>query len=287
MFKFYLYKIGQFLVNRLPVNFAYAFSVFMSDWQYRLSFRDRRSVKNNLRVMGIPEKEIPTVAREVFRNFGKYLVDFFRMQRTVNREYIDKHVTVEHVERFAETLKAGKGGILITAHIGNWELGAAVMSHLGYTFTAVALPHKERPVNDLFNQQREAWGVTIVPMSSAVRKCLEALRANKLIALVADRDFSNHGEVMDFLGRQALIPKGPAVFSAKTGAAILPTFFIRNRDNTFKLVIKEPIYPSAIYEDNIPSEVIMDIMKKYTAVIEEAIRQYPSQWLMFREFWIK
>jgi len=149
----------------------------------------------------------------------------------------------------------------------------------------IALPHKERPVNDLFNAQRERWRINVVPSNLAVRKCLETLRNNRCVALVADRDFSAHGERMDFLGRQMLIPKGAAIFSAKTAAPILPVFMIREPDDSYTLSVEEPIFPPQPASETVDKDIALGIMSRYKEVIEKKIRKYPTQWLMFREFW--
>lgn len=287
MLRYYIYKFGQFCVHHLPLFLAYRIANGLSDLHYYFSFRDRRSVKNNLKIILPEESNVAVFAREVFRNFGKYLVDFFRMQKTLDAEYIQKNIQIKNIDRLYQVLKEKKGGIIITAHIGNWELGAAVLSLLGHPVVGVALPHKERPVNDLFDKQRERWGISIIPTNGALRRCLEALKEGKLVALVADRDFTQSGVAMDFLGKKTLIPKGAGVFCVKTGAPIIPIFFIRNADDSFTLEVEEPIYPPAVQEDVVSEELLHSIVQKYTAVIEQKIRQYPTQWLMFREFWIK
>ena len=287
MFRYYIYKFGEFCVHHLPLRLAYRIANVLSDIHYYCSFHDRKFVKNNLKVILPSEKNIDSLAREVFRNFGKYLVDFFRMQKTLGEIYIKENIKIKNIERLQQALNGKKGGIITTAHIGNWELGAAVLSLMGNPVVAVALPHKERPVNDLFDKQRERWGIAVIPTNGALRRCLEALRENKLVALVADRDFSQNGVEMDFLNKKALIPKGAAVFCAKTGAPIIPTFLIRNADDSFTLEFGELIYSPAIQEEVVSEEILRAIMRKYTTLIEEKIRQYPAQWLMFREFWIK
>ena len=287
MFKYILYKIGQFLVNRLSLGASYRLGVFLSDLQYFCSPRDRRSVTNNLRVILPSEKNLTPLTREVFRNFGRYLIEFFKMVNMVDGAFVRERVIVENLDDIKKVLEKGKGGILVSGHIGNWEIGGLFLSLLGYPTVAVALPHKERPVNDLFNHQREAKGITVVPIHLAIRTCLEALHENKLIALVADRDFTLKGEVMDFLGRKTLIPKGPAILSLKTGAPIIPIFIIRKDNERFLLSVEEPIYPNKIVEGEVEREDQIQLIKKYIAVIEKKIHQYPTQWLCFREFWVK
>ena len=209
------------------------------------------------------------------------------MKEMVDEQFIRNNVRTEGMGHLDKVLTEGKGGIVVTAHIGNWELGAVLLSVLGYPLMVIALPHKERPVNDLFNDQREAKGVTVVPTNGALRHCIEQLRGNKLVALVADRDFGANGVIMDFLGRKMTVPKGPAVFSWKTGAPIIPVFLIRNGDGTFTFSCCDPIYPpdrnTSVGED----KIIKGIMHRYMSVIEEKVLAYPSQWLLFREFCVK
>ncbi len=298
MFKYLLYKFGQFCVNHLSPNAAYAMAAFISDWQYRLSFRDRQAVRHNLKIILGRQDHLEPETREVFRNFGRYLVDFFRMNRHVDKEFIQENVRIINRGHIDRVLAEGKGGIILTAHIGNWELGGVILSLLGYPVVGIALPHKERQVNRLFNQQRELKGMTIVQTTDAMRVCLEAIRNNKLVGVLADRDFTASGEILDFLGRKAFIPKGPAIFSKKTGAPIIPVFFVRENDGTFTLTCEAPMYPvndsfsrkqEKVNNDKEEAERLnlIPTIKQYAAIIEQKIRQHPTQWLMFREFWVK
>ena len=285
MFKFLLYQVGLFITRSIPLNVAFKVARFISDLQYYFSPRDRKAVTNNLKVIVNSSQDVKELTKEVFRNFGRYLVEFFCLPQILDQDYIKENIKFEHLEKIDEVLKRGKGGIIVTAHIGNWELGAIVIGMTGHPLVAVALPHKERPVNDLFNRQRQL-GVTVVPTNMAIRRCLETLRENKLIALVVDRDFGFHGEKIDFLGKKALIPKGAAVLSYKTGAAIIPMFLIREPNGKFTLSVGEPIYPPMIVEGEVKEDLLIGFMRKYMMVMEEKIRQYPSQWLVFRKFWI-
>lgn len=285
MFKFLLYKLGQAIICWLPLNFSYRLAIFLSDLHYYFSFRDRRFVRNNLRAILRRQDNIQVLTREVFRNFGRYLLEFFLMNRIMDQDYIKKNVQFKNLEYISEALKRGKGAIFLTAHIGNWELGGVLLSSLGYPLTAIALPHKERPVNDLFNRQREIRGIKVVPTRLAYRRCLEALKNNQFVALVADRDFSLKGELLDFLGRKTLIPKGAALFSIQTGAPIVPVFLMRQEDHTFVLTVNEPIYPPLETAGQIDRDILLDLMKRYAGIIEDQIQRYPTQWLMFRQFW--
>lgn len=256
----------------------------MSDVHYYLCSRDRRIVKNNLKLILSSEEKLSYFAREVFRNFGKYLIDFFKIERKLSDQYVSDHITIKNIDRLTEVLKNQKGAILLTAHMGNWELGGCVISKLGYPPIAVALPHKERSVNDLFNEQRAIEGMTIVPNNVAIRECIKGLRQNRIVALLADRDFKSNGEVVDFFGKKTIFPRGPAAFSLKTGAPIIPAFLVREKNDCFTLFFEEPIFPSKNGHSKTEQS---DMIKKYVSVIESKIRAYPTQWFMFQRFWVE
>jgi KDO2-lipid IV(A) lauroyltransferase len=278
MIFYWLYKICYLLAVRFPLKIAYGVAIFLSILKYYLSPRDRRAVIGNLRKI-LPEPELKKIhlyAKEVFVNFGKYLIEFFRVSH-LKKEDLGHYFKIEGLEYVDEALKKGKGVIILSAHIGNWELGGIFMSLLGYPMFAVALPHRHPKVNELFNYQRERLGMIVVPsIGVALRRIYDALKKNHIVALVGDRDFANSGKKMSFLGEEKIIPKGPAVLAKRTGASIVPGFMIRQADDSHVLRFM-PSLPTDGTEEA--------IMKEYAGIIESIIRQYPAQWLMFREFW--
>ena len=286
MFDYALYRIGQFIALALPLKIGYKIAIFVSDLHYIFARGDRRDVKRNLKVI-FPEKsdrEIRNIRIRMFRNFAKYLVDFFRFQK-IDKEYVKKNICIENSRYFDEALSKGKGVIVLSAHIGNWELGGLAVSLSGYPLWAVVLAHKDKKVNAFFDRQRgsKSKGMKVIPMGIAVRKCFEVFKQNEMVALVGDRDFNENGTALDFFGKASYFPQGPAVFSLKTGASIVPTFMVRNRDDSFTLKIEKPIEfnPSGNKEKD-----LLEIISRYKIIFEDYIRKYPDQWYMFRRFWI-
>jgi KDO2-lipid IV(A) lauroyltransferase len=218
----------------------------------------------------------------MFRNFAKYLVDFFRFEK-LDAEYIKNNIRIENIRYFEEALSKSKGAIVLTAHLGNWELGGVVIALCGYPFWVVALPHKDKRVDNFFNSQRESKGIKVIPLGKAVRKSLDVLKENKILALVGDRDFSEKGMILDFFGKPTFFPEGPAAFSLKTGATIVPGFMLRNGDDSFTLRIEKPL-------DFIPTgnkeRDLRELITRYKIIFEDYIRRFPDQWYMFRKFWI-
>jgi KDO2-lipid IV(A) lauroyltransferase len=193
-----------------------------------------------------------------------------------------KKVRLVNTQYFDEALKNKKGAVILTAHIGNWELGGAAIAANGYPLLAIALPHAESKVNDFFNRQREERGVKIVPIRKAAFECLHALKNNTLVAILGDRDFTSAGIIVDFFGKPTLLPKGPAMLALKIGCPIIPGFSVMRDGYNLDVIFEKPlefIKTGDIEED------IKEITKKFALRIEEYIRTYPEQWFMFRKFW--
>ncbi|MCX5699085.1 MAG: lysophospholipid acyltransferase family protein [Candidatus Omnitrophica bacterium] len=281
---YYIYRFGQFLALTLPLRLVYFLAAFLAQGYYFFAFGDRRSVKANLRVIfpKITNRQLRKISRMVFRNFAKYLVDFFRFEK-LNRQYIDKNIKLENLRYFDEALAKGKGVVVLTAHLGNWELGGVVIAQLGYPFWVVALPHKNKKVNEFFDAQRNSKGVKVIAMGKAVRSCITAIRNNQMVALVGDRDFTEKGVIVDFFGRPTHFPQGPAALSLMTGASIVPGFMLRNPDDSFTLRIEKPLEFTPTGDK---AKDLADLIKVYKVIIEDYIRKYPEQWYVFRRFWV-
>ncbi len=285
MGNYYLYKFGQFLANVLPYRVNKVWVRALCFLHFCFSRRDRMAVENNLKVVLTSDHVPGKVVRAVFRGFGEYLLEFFTMTKRLQPDFIESNVTIKGIEYLNEVLKKGKGGIVVSAHLGNWEMGGAVLPMLGFPLSVVALAHKDPRVNALFNAQREAFGAMVIQTDVAVRRVVEHLHQNRLVAILADRDFGNRGLIMDFWGRKTMIPKGAAFFSLKTGVPIVPVFFIRTEQDRFKIDIYPPIEPPVLQEGKITDKLAEDYIRQYLTIIEDEIRKNPSQWLLFREFW--
>ena len=263
---------------------AYGFAVFLSDLHFHFSKTDRRAVENNLKIIMNTDSVSPRDTRAVFRNFGKYLVDFFTMTKYLTPEFVRAHIDIKNMDVLNDVLQEGKGGIVVSAHLGNWEMGGAILPTMGYPVSIIALPHKEEKVNNFFNRQREAFGSVVIQTTVAVRRVMEHLKMNRFIAILADRDFGHNGLVMDFFGKKTMIPRGASVFSLKTGAPIILVFFIRKDDDHFEIKLYPPIYPPSIPDGKITDDILKTYTQQYLTIFEEEIRKNPTQWLMFREF---
>jgi len=285
MMMYSLYRFGQWMALSLPHSIAYRVGVFLTRFKYMLCRGERTAMRKNMQIiLGADHEGVEKYPRLIYANFGKYLVDFFRAPK-IDKEFIEKFVTIENISNMDEALTRGKGVLGLTAHIGNWELCAQIMALLGYKINAIALTHSNKQIDDFFTKQREDKGVKVIPVGVAIRQCFAALKRNEIVGILGDRDFSGENGInVDFLGKKLLAPRGPAVLSLRTQAAIVPAFVIRDDqdDRYFKYVFEKPIYPLRSDDEE---HDIKDLTEKYIQVIEKYIRKYPQQWYMFNEFW--
>lgn len=281
--KYLLYQLIHFVSFWLPLRAAYWLGERVADIHHSFSKKSRKVIEDNLRqVLGEgSEEEIKGKARKVFQNFAKYIVDFSRFRR-LNRSNLEKFITLEGIGNLQRSFAAKKGVIVLSAHLGNWELGGVALAILGYPINAVALNHKEVSVNRLFVQQRMSKGVKVIPFGMAAKRCYQALRRNEMVALLGDWDIKSQGVRVPFLGKLTTLPRGPAILSLKTGAAILPGFTIREESNRFQLSFEKPIFPEPTgYQE----EDVERLSSQVSKILESYIRRYPEQWLLFHEMW--
>ncbi|MFC1508782.1 lysophospholipid acyltransferase family protein [Candidatus Omnitrophota bacterium] len=284
MLFYVLYKIGYFLSNIFPLKAAYWLAERFTDAQYFAVKKDRDAVIGNLSiVLKKDKKECRAIARKVFRSFGLYLVDFFRMHR-IDKKDIGGKIKIEGRENLDEALKKGKGAIVLTCHIGNWEMGGVVAAMAGYDISAVVLNHMHKDINDFFIKQREEKGMKAIRMNSVMKRCVSVLMKNGVLALAGDRDFTGSGVKLDFFGVPTSIPKGPAALSLKIGTPIVPGFLVRVGRYNSKLIFDRPIEIEK-KEGLKNDEAVKDVSRHFVRVMEKYIRAYPEQWLLFRNFW--
>ena len=274
--KYVGYRLAKWLSTILSPAAAFACAERLADLRWRCAADDRAAVETNLSVLlGGELPEQPRFVREVFRNFGRYLVEFFTIQRIGQPQ-----VTVDGYDHLVTALNRRRGVIVLTAHLGNWEVGAALIRRMGHPVAAVALPHADPQMDRLFNRQRQRCGIEVIGLGrDAVRRSLQTLQAGRLLGILGDREFADNGLPLPFGGGMMTLPKGPALLSLRGRAPIVPTFLMREGSWRFRLCFEPPIWPPL--SDRGAGSLRM-LIRSYAASIERYVKRFPEQWLMFR-----
>jgi KDO2-lipid IV(A) lauroyltransferase len=283
--KYYWLKFAELLSRLFPRRMSYGIARRLADLYVLFDKRGRECVIGNLRQIqagsgvALSPRALHSLARENFLNFAKFLVDFFKFLH-LDRKRIDQVVHFGNVPAVLDDLLGhGKGVIFLSAHLGNWELGAAAVAALGYKLNSVALQVPDKKLDELYRHYRALRGLYPIPFGRAGRECMTALRRNEIVGVVADRDFTGSNHTVEFFGRPARLPDGPAKLALATGAPLLPIFMVRLPDDTFAYIMDEPIWADK------SRQTVDDIMRQIAMALERVIRQHSEQWFLFHNLW--
>lgn len=279
---YYLFILGKVFCLIFPRDFCYFIAKILARGHFYCSKKDRDAAIYNLSAIIKDETEQYRVARNSFVNFAYYLVDFFRYAK-LNKAFIEKYVKVSGQEYLDECVSKNKGVVALTGHLGNYEMGGVVTAVIGYPIYAVALPHKDKRTDAFFNRQRERLGLRVIPTGAAVKKCFALLKSGKMVVFLSDRDFSGGGVKSKMFSKYVNIPRGAFFFALKTGACIIPCFFIREKKKFYRLIFEKSI--SYNYDSPDMAGEEERVIKEYICVMEKYIRMYPEQWYMFQKYW--
>lgn len=281
---YYIYKSAAILTAMIPRRLSLALATLIGWILYALKRRDRLGLISNIRHITafsgkhLSDREVKRLARRVFPNFCKNLVDFFSMHR-LSDDAVLARTDFPDASLIAKLLGEGKGLILLTAHLGTWEVAGRLVVALGHKLNVVALKQPSEKMNELFQGQRKGGGMRVIPMGNAARECIAALRNKELVAIVCDRDFTAQRNLVPFFGKPARLPHGIARLAVSTGAPLLLGVCVRTPEERFRVLVGKPIFPSDEADD------AQRIQREIASQLETFVAQFPDQWFLFHDFW--
>lgn len=229
-------------------------------------------------------KEITILAKEVFFNFTLTPLETIYMAAVPFERFVKK-IKITGREYLDTALAKGNGVIALGAHLGSFTMLGTRLALEGYSFNVIINEGKFPKLTErLAHLQRRVGQKPFPPKpaTASVKKSLNALRRNEILYLIADEQQRRGGLPVPFFGQIAYTPPGPAIFSIKTGAPILPMFVLRENRIQWTLVIGHPI---EIEKTSDEKKDIETLTAKFTKVIEDSIRQTPSQWSWLNRRW--
>ena len=274
--------IGCF-VSRLPRSATLALGGRLGALIFWLARRQRELACQQLqRSLDLPdERRIRAIAKQCFENLGKTVLEFMQFPR-MNSKKIQQYISFEGIQHAEQALAQGKGAIILTGHFGNWELLAAGISATIAPLTPIVRELRSPRLNALVSSYRERAGYATIDRDTGIRHALRCLKRNELLGIVADVDTSVSGVFVDFFGQPAYTPYSPVAIALKTGAAILPTFIVRQSDGSHRAIIEPPL---VLQRTDVKEKDLVTNTQKFTKIIESYIRRYPTQWIWMHRRW--
>jgi len=226
-------------------------------------------------------REIRSLAKKVFENLGKILFEIGWFAR-LNRRDFDKHFRMDGLSHYDNALKKKKGVLLLTAHVGNWELLTIFSGMTGHPVDIIYRPLDFRPMEKFFVNLRTRFGGNVIPKNRSMRRILKVLQKGEPLAFLMDQNVDWYdGVFVDFFGRRACTNKGLALLALKTEAPVVPIFCVRE-ESGFRVKIG-PEVPLVRTGDK--TKDVEANTQQYNRVIEAIVRRYPDQWFWVHRRW--
>ncbi len=250
---------------------------------YHIASKKRKLADSNLKLTfgtDLSSSDRDSLIRGVFRHFGRSTVAFLRAPMFSTGD-IAQQVTVEGWEHLEKAYRDGKGVIVATGHIGNWEMLGRWLAQVKKLPVSVVAKDPKGPVlADYLRKMRESAGFAVLSKGESARPLLRVLQRGEVVIILPDQ---NSGDVfVPFFGVPAGTVAGPASLALHTGATLLPVFFLAKSDGTFRAIIQQAI---PTLSTGSREEDVKRIMTAFNGVLESMIRQYPSQWLWLHNRW--
>jgi KDO2-lipid IV(A) lauroyltransferase len=240
-------------------------------------------VRRNLRLAfpDLGEAEHAELLREIWGNAGAVLAEYPHFKAICHDDF-EKHFEVVEEWDVGEYRAAGKPGMFVTAHVGNWELPGAAASRQGIPVTAIYAPSRNPFVDRMLRLRREALGCRLVSLEEGARPLLRELGEGRSVGLVVDtRD--DDGVPLPFFGIDKLTTLAPARLALRFGCELIPVRIERLGPARFRLIVHEPIRPDpALASDK---ERAVQMMRDLNRLFEQWIRERPEQWLCVKRAW--
>ena len=236
--------------------------------------------KINLRI-AFPDKnkkEISKLILDTYKHYGILTFEFLRLHSSK----INNNIFIIDNES-KDILRNKSGIILMTAHIGNWEMILSIISQYKKT-TAIVRKQRNSGGNKFFSECRMLDNVSLIPNKGSKRKMLEDRKNREILLLASDQNAKKHGTYIEFFGEKASIPKGAGHFYYSTDSMLAVGFCILRKDLKYEFKLREIKINNNIEQKE---DLIVEVNSVYSRILENEINKHPEQYFWFHKKWDK
>jgi len=222
--------------------------------------------------------ELRRMVRRVFIQLGRNLADVLRLP-LVRKDNLDSLVSVRGLERLDKAMARGRGLIVITGHLGCWELLAAFFSLRGYPVSVVGRRVYDSRVDSIVRSFRSGKDINLVPDGN-IQEALKCLRSGRALGLLIDERANDSGIPVDFFEGRSRVTRGPAVLSMRASAPVIPLGIHRGDRGKHIIEIGEAMY---FERSEDPKSDVPSYARMCSKAVEAFIRKYPMEWVWMHD----
>ncbi|MDP3284837.1 MAG: hypothetical protein Q8M56_10460 [Desulfobacterales bacterium] len=273
------------LFAAIPKNVLCFWGKILGALIYYLDIPHRRIVTRNLK-FAYPEWAddlICRVSRKIFQNLGITILEILQMAFFSKEDFLEK-IRIRGEEHLLNAVECGKGVIIISAHLGNWEAASLFAPcYFGYPVTVVARNIESGIVNKRIIKLRSRFGNSVIDKEGALPEMMQTLRSGKILALLIDQGTTiSEGVELTFFSKKVTVTPAAAMLALRCKSPVLPVFCVREEDYKLTIIIEPPVQ---LVRTNDLRDDLKTNTQIMTDVIEKAVRKYPDQWLWLHKRW--
>jgi lauroyl/myristoyl acyltransferase len=244
----------------------------------------KADIRENFKTaLGVPDERAEELARAQFFEYGRHTIDVWRLRSDAFTPQITSFDDDARV--LSDVRRGGRGFLLVTGHVGNWEMGAVTLRRHGLVPAVVGQAELDAGVREMRQSLRDRLGVESIDIGSSMATAFRvrsAVDGGRAVALLVDRAYPEDRVVVPYFGRPTPFLRSPALLARFCGCPILPGFFLRSADGSYYNVWGESLEADRSLS---PDEDAVRIMSRIAANLERVVRRHPTQWFNFYRFW--
>jgi len=276
-------SIKTFIIS-IPKKYIVKIGNILGGLAYLLDARHRRIVRRNLQFAhpGWSLDKTKKISLKTFQSMGITVLEICQMTCFSKKDILQK-VRIKGKENLLNTIKSPKGVIMISAHIGNWEMCSLFLSCYMQKSVVVVAQNQPNIIERIIHKLRTSTGNTIISKKGAMSKLVRTLRKGKMVGLLIDQGTSRgDGVNVTFFGRNTYSTHAASLLAARYNCPVLPVYCIRESDAELTVVVEPPL---KLYKTDEVRSDLQTNTQIMTDSVEKIVRLYPEQWLWFHKRW--
>ncbi|MFY9310732.1 MAG: lipid A biosynthesis acyltransferase [Bacteroidia bacterium] len=277
-----------FVLNFFGLQIAYFILRFVAFYFFVFADSTRTSLKYFREIHGYSRWKAYRASYRNYYIFGQTLLDKVALLAGMRNKFTVYHEG--HDENLVYLKGLGKGSILLSAHLGNWEIAGQMLDTLDTKFNVLMYDNEADKMKEYMGEVMKKKNFKIIAIKDGEMGHLvelhAAFRNNEWVVMHGDRYLEGAPTIeKEFMGRKAKFPAGPFIMAAKFGVPVTLVFAVKETNTHYHFFAKKPIEVKRARTEDEVKEAVRVISDKYVSELEEMLKRYPTQWFNFYDFW--